>query len=93
MAAKENRKPHIHGIHCKNACDAQKKTLISFKPGLLGYLSIVFALGLFIGFIALLLGLIGLCVFLMWQGGWWAMLGLGLWIVFQGVGKLLQNKF
>jgi len=29
----------------------------------------------------------------MWQGGWWAILGLGLWIIFQSVGKLLQNKF
>jgi len=71
----------------------QKKTLMSFKPGLLGCLSIVFVLSLFIGLAALLIGLIGLCVFLMWQGGWWAMLGLGLWIIFQGVDKLLQNKF
>ena len=64
-----------------------------FKSGLLGCLSILLALALFVGLIALLLGLIGLCVFLIWQGGWWAMLGLGLWIIFQSIGKLLQNKF
>jgi hypothetical protein len=66
---------------------------MSFKPGLLGCLSILLALALFVGLIALLLGLIGLCVFLIWQGGWWAMLGLGLWIIFQSIGKLLENKF
>ena len=93
MAAEENRKPHVPGVHCKHACNSQKKTLIFFKSGFLGCLSVVLALGLLAGFIALLLGLIGLCVFLMWQGGWWAMLGLGLWIIFRGIGKLLQSKF
>lgn len=66
---------------------------MSFKPRLLGCLSIVFILGVVTGIVVLLLGLVGLCIVLMWQGGWWAMLGLGLWIVFQGIGKLFQNKF
>lgn len=66
---------------------------MTFRPALLGCLSVILALGIFLVLISLLLGSIALCIFLMWQGGWWAMLGLGLWVVFQGVGKLIQNKF
>ena len=34
---------------------------------------------------------IGLPVYLMWQGGWWAMIGLGLWVVFTFLGKLVDR--
>jgi hypothetical protein len=50
-------------------------------------LSLLLMLGFFASLILIFLSPIVLCIFLMWQGGWWAILGLALWIIFNVVGK------
>ena len=55
-------------------------------------LSVAFLMGMLLLGAGLLMAIAwGLPIFLMWQGGWWAMLGLGFWMLFSMTGKMLDK--
>jgi hypothetical protein len=56
-----------------------------------GWLAALVAIVIVVLGFSLVALLLAVPVLLIWQGGWWAMLGLLLWIVLQAVSTLLQK--
>lgn len=65
---------------------------VSRKQKLKDFFSVALLITLLIGGAVLLATIAwGIPIYLMWQGGWWAMLGLGLWMFFTLLGKLTDK--
>jgi|688.fasta_scaffold00026_165 hypothetical protein len=56
-----------------------------------GWLAALLAVTMIVGLLALVLVLLAIPVALMWQGGWWAMLGLLIWSLLHTISRLLQK--